>query len=316
MEKEIGARLRNARESKGMSLEQVQETTKIKTRYLHAIEENDFNVLPGKFYTRAFIREYASAVGIDPEQMMEEHKDEMPSFEKEGATQYKRVQHSPKEPAAKRGNINKYLPTVMTFVLIIGILFVAYTFIKNSNNDLGSGAADQEVSNNDINVPEASEAEDSESAPVSSESSGEDSTDDEKDTNKEQAGEEGSSSSEKENPSGNDQESESFEISLAEKGTGNFPQHTYNISTAEEKSLTIELEGTAYLEIQGEETGENLISPIEYSPADSPVKVDVSDKKQVFIKTGNALGTTVKINGEQIDFQTQQATQKLLLNFK
>ncbi|MFZ0370672.1 MAG: helix-turn-helix domain-containing protein [Halobacillus sp.] len=317
MEKEIGARLRNARESKGMSLEQVQETTKIKTRYLHAIEENDFNVLPGKFYTRAFIREYASAVGIDPEQMMEEHKDEMPSFEKEGAAQYKRVQHSSKEPVVKRANINRYLPTVMTFVLIIGILFVAYTFIKNGNNDLGSGAADQEVSNNDINIPEASDAQDSESTPVSSESSGEDTADDEKDTDKEQTGEEGSSSSEKENPSEKaDQESESFEISLAEKGTGNFPQHTYNISTAEKKSLTIELEGTAYLEIQGEEKGENLISPIEYSPADSPVKVDVSNKKQVFIKTGNALGTIVKINGEQIDFQTQQATQKLLLNFK
>ncbi|SFF71327.1 protein RodZ, contains Xre-like HTH and DUF4115 domains [Halobacillus alkaliphilus] len=301
MEKEIGARLRNARESKGLSLEQVQETTKIKTRYLHAIEENDFSVLPGKFYTRAFIREYASAVGIDPEEMMEEHKDEMPSFEKEEAAQYKRVQKQ-KEPSAKRTNVSKYLPTLMTFVLVIGLLFVAYTFIKNGNNDLGIGAADQEVSDNDINVPEASDAEDTESTPVSSDPTDEEDPED-------QDGGEKTSSEESE-------EHESSDVSLAEKGTGSFPEHTYNIATGEEKSLTIELEGTAYLEVQGEKNGENLISPIEYSPEDSPVKVDVSDKKQVFIKTGNALGTIVKINGEQIDFQTQQATQKLLLNFK
>ncbi|MCA1009301.1 helix-turn-helix domain-containing protein [Halobacillus halophilus] len=301
MEKEIGARLRNARESKGLSLEQVQETTKIKTRYLHAIEENDFSVLPGKFYTRAFIREYASAVGIDPEEMMEEHKDEMPSFEKEEAAQYKRVQKQ-KEPSAKRTNVSKYLPTVMTFVLVIGLLFVAYTFIKNGNNDLGIGAADQEVSDNDINVPEASDAEDTESTPVSSDPT------DAEDAEGQDGGEKTSSEE--------SEDQESSEVSLAEKGTGSFPEHTYNIATGEEKSLTIELEGTAYLEVQGEKNGENLISPIEYSPEDSPVKVDVSDKKQVFIKTGNALGTIVKINGEQIDFQTQQATQKLLLNFK
>ncbi|MGP4075158.1 helix-turn-helix domain-containing protein [Halobacillus sp. K22] len=312
MEKEIGARLRSARESKDMSLEQVQDITKIKTRYLHAIEENDFSVLPGKFYTRAFVREYASAVGLDPEQIMEEHKNEMPTFEKEEAAQYKRVQQQ-KEPSAKRTNVYKYLPTVMTFVLVVGILFVAYIFIMGGNNDLGSGAAEQEASSNDINVPEASDTEDSESTPVSSESTDEGTVSDEEESEDQAGGEETSSSEEA--SSEESEENESSEVSLAEKGTGNFPEHTYNIATGEEKSLTIELEGTAYLEVQGEKNGENLISPIEYSPEDSPVKVDVSDKKQVFIKTGNALGTIVKINGQQVDFQTEQATQKLLLNF-
>lgn len=64
---ELGQQLREARLQKGMSLDDVQEMTKIRKRYLEAIEAGDYKVLPGSFYVRAFIKTYAETVGLNPD---------------------------------------------------------------------------------------------------------------------------------------------------------------------------------------------------------------------------------------------------------
>lgn len=65
---ELGQQLREARLQKGMSLDDVQEMTKIRKRYLEAIEAGDYKVLPGSFYVRAFIKTYAETVGLNPDE--------------------------------------------------------------------------------------------------------------------------------------------------------------------------------------------------------------------------------------------------------
>ncbi len=80
---ELGQQLREARLQKGMSLDDVQEMTKIRKRYLEAIEAGDYKVLPGSFYVRAFIKTYAEAVGINPEELLEGHKQDVPKTEAE-----------------------------------------------------------------------------------------------------------------------------------------------------------------------------------------------------------------------------------------
>ena len=64
----VGGRLREAREARNMELRDIASTTKISIGALEALEQNDFDPLPGGIFTRAFVRAYASEVGLDPEQ--------------------------------------------------------------------------------------------------------------------------------------------------------------------------------------------------------------------------------------------------------
>lgn len=69
---DVGTRLRMAREARGLSLAQVEEETKIRRRYLAALEENRFDVLPGRVYAKAFLRTYARFLGLDGEELTRE----------------------------------------------------------------------------------------------------------------------------------------------------------------------------------------------------------------------------------------------------
>ncbi len=61
--------LKHAREAKGISLAQISDITRIAENYLEAIEQGNISILP-QAYVRAFIREYASIVGLDPDKTM------------------------------------------------------------------------------------------------------------------------------------------------------------------------------------------------------------------------------------------------------
>lgn len=53
------------RHTKGISLEEISKNTKLKVSTLKAIEEGNFEVLPGGIYNISYIRQYARAIGID-----------------------------------------------------------------------------------------------------------------------------------------------------------------------------------------------------------------------------------------------------------
>jgi cytoskeleton protein RodZ len=76
---ELGERLRQAREAKGMTLEQIEEITKIRRRYLQALEEEDYGQLPGDVFVRGFLRNYALALGLDPEEILAASGHSVPS---------------------------------------------------------------------------------------------------------------------------------------------------------------------------------------------------------------------------------------------
>lgn len=74
----FGARLKAAREARGISLRDVATTTKISMSALEALEHDDPSRLPGGIFSRAFVRSYAYEVGLDPEAAVREFADTFP----------------------------------------------------------------------------------------------------------------------------------------------------------------------------------------------------------------------------------------------
>jgi cytoskeletal protein RodZ len=75
----VGARLREAREKRGVSLRQIANSTRISVMSLEALERSDMTRLPGGIFTRAFIRAYAQEVGLDPDRTIQDFLAELPA---------------------------------------------------------------------------------------------------------------------------------------------------------------------------------------------------------------------------------------------
>lgn len=133
---DLGALLRQAREERGLTLEDVQETTKIRKRYLEAIESGDHSVLPGTFYLRAFVKNYCEAVGLDADEVLRLYQHEVPAsvtdqiVEAVPARQPKRVQTRSSE------RISKLSFNVMMWSFLILIVVVVWVyFVNNKSSD-------------------------------------------------------------------------------------------------------------------------------------------------------------------------------------
>ena len=69
----FGERLRREREMRGISLEDITAATKIGKRLLRALEEEQFDLLPGGIFNKGYVRAYAKYIGIDDEQAVAEY---------------------------------------------------------------------------------------------------------------------------------------------------------------------------------------------------------------------------------------------------
>ena len=77
----VGARLRAAREAKRLSVHAIATTTKIPVGALDALEEDDAARLPSGIFSRGFVRSYAAAVGLNPEQTVRDFVAQLPAPE-------------------------------------------------------------------------------------------------------------------------------------------------------------------------------------------------------------------------------------------
>jgi cytoskeletal protein RodZ len=107
----LGEVLRAARETKGVDLTRVERDTKIRERYLSALERGEYRELPGSVYTKGFLRNYGSYLGLDPEYLIDLYR-----LETSIATERPRVP-SPPRPIATRGS--------RAFVITPGLVFAA-----------------------------------------------------------------------------------------------------------------------------------------------------------------------------------------------
>src|SRR5919197_2800793 len=78
---QIGSTLRAARNAREVELAQVEADTKISVRYLTALENERFELLPAPAYARGFLRTYASYLGLDPQHLLDALSERLPPEE-------------------------------------------------------------------------------------------------------------------------------------------------------------------------------------------------------------------------------------------
>ena len=124
----LGAVLRAARESRGVDLARVERDTKIRTRYLSALESGEYRELPGPVYTKGFLRNYAHYLGLDPEYLTDLYR-----LETNGPA-VPPVASPPRPMRARRARALVVTPgTIAAAILTVGVAafigYLAYEFV-------------------------------------------------------------------------------------------------------------------------------------------------------------------------------------------
>jgi cytoskeleton protein RodZ len=70
----IGEKLKRARSRQGLEIRDLEERTKIRIKYLRALENEDWEVLPNPAYAKGFLRTYGQAVGLDADALVDEYR--------------------------------------------------------------------------------------------------------------------------------------------------------------------------------------------------------------------------------------------------
>jgi cytoskeletal protein RodZ len=136
-----------------LSLEYLQKLTKIQKRYLLGIEEGNYEVMPGKFYVRAFIKQYCEAIGLDTDAIFEEYKSDIPSTQTEDIPQQLSRVRSRKEIPQHTKGVSKaydYLPTVLVVAGVVVVGIIIWVIAQNIVSDQNKEQATQEAPSSEV----------------------------------------------------------------------------------------------------------------------------------------------------------------------
>ncbi|MGZ4031065.1 MAG: helix-turn-helix domain-containing protein [Tumebacillaceae bacterium] len=128
---EVGTELKRLREQKGLTLDDVQYGTKIRSRYLEAIEAGELEALPGIVYARGFIKSYAEFLGVNGQELLETYGVATQPVENVPVeTMSRRSSNITKKPlrTSTFGGMNK-LPQILAGVGVVAALVVIYVWI-------------------------------------------------------------------------------------------------------------------------------------------------------------------------------------------
>ena len=109
---EIGSSLRQARQHRGLELADVERETRIRAKYLAALEDERFEVLPGQAYVRGFMRTYADFLGLNANLYVDEYNERFAPPEEDAAP----IQHRPIE----RRELRLARPVAIALAALVG----------------------------------------------------------------------------------------------------------------------------------------------------------------------------------------------------
>jgi cytoskeletal protein RodZ len=137
---ELGQFLKKARMEKKISIEEIQEITKIRKRYLEAIEKGEYNVLPGQFYARAFIKSYAEAIGLKAEAVLQQYSSDLPQVPMAPVETV--VRKRKREVKTSSPKVGKWISRLVFYLFLFVVGFVIYVAIVNNMGQQPDQATD------------------------------------------------------------------------------------------------------------------------------------------------------------------------------
>ena len=286
---ELGTRLKEARLAKGYSLDDLQDITKIQKRYLIGIEEGNYSIMPGSFYVRAFIKQYAEAVGLDADQILTEYRKDVPEVQKE-----KVVQSFTQSPSRRKMKSSSSSKTMEAMPKLIVALFAIVIIVVISTLYL------QKIGN----VPDVAE-----------------------ETNKPIEYEQNTSPSQNNKPATTeeDNETDSEELTEPEEPVQTEPEPTqeisagivegenttYEVTGIDTLNIRVEVSGDTWVGIRNEQRQEQVEATVYY--AGDIVENDSTADGYARIRLGNSKVAKVYVNDVELQYTQDRVSQNIIL---
>jgi cytoskeletal protein RodZ len=289
---ELGNRLKEARLASGLSLEDLQDVTKIQKRYLVGIEQGDFSAMPGNFYVRAFIKQYAEAVHLDAEEIFETFKAEIPSALNEHLPEQLSRVKTHKTITDRNPKVFDLLPKILIAVFVIGAAALIYYFLTNHAAD---GTKESENKQNEtVNISTSDELKKAQETKKGKKK---------QDTEKEEKSE---TSKEPEVPV--------QELAVLQKsGT----RTTFQLKNTDKFVVKLVSNGQSWVSIKNDK-GHSFYQGMLNKDATNTQIVDLSAESVAVLRIGKATETDIFVNDQKLEYAlppTEVVTQNITIQF-
>jgi cytoskeleton protein RodZ len=133
---EIGQTLRETRMRNRVDITEVEAGTKIRAKYLRALENEEWDLLPGPTFVKTFLRSYADYLGLDSRQLVEEYKQRFERPAQVELTPFSPRSRERRDQRRRRGFLG---PALAILVAVVGLLAALYALGTWGGDDNGTG---------------------------------------------------------------------------------------------------------------------------------------------------------------------------------
>jgi cytoskeletal protein RodZ len=275
---ELGNRLKEARLAKGLSLDDLQSMTKIQKRYLIGIEEGNYSAMPGNFYVRAFIKQYSEALQLNPDEIFETYKSEIPaSYHDDLPDQLSRVK-TRKSITEGNSKIFDVLPKILIGIFVLGAAGLLYYFLLNH-----VGSNSNESLNKETDPVKMAQSESLKNA-------------NDKVKNKKKTSEKATTKDNKENPPVEATPKQELSV-VGSSGINS----TYALKNADKFEVKLVSRGQTWVNVKNKQ-GKSYFQGL-LSTTSTPSKtIDLSPESEAVIVVGRTVDTDIYVNDQKLEY--------------
>jgi cytoskeleton protein RodZ len=130
MPQAIGDTLREARMRQKIDITEIETKTKIRAKYLRAMENEEFDLLPGSTFAKSFLRTYADALGLDSHRLVEEYRSQyeprddsdLPPLSSQAGARRRNARYDRRPPSRRAAALIAGIVAVIGVLVLVGIL--------------------------------------------------------------------------------------------------------------------------------------------------------------------------------------------------